>query len=59
MVVKPVAVFGSKTWVMAEMGMKRPNTWERKILRRVYGTVVEQGTRKMRTNQDLCELYRD
>lgn len=29
--------------VMTAMDMKRLNTWERKILKRVYGPVAEQG----------------
>jgi hypothetical protein len=31
--VKPVAVYGSETWPMTEMDMKRLSTWKRKILR--------------------------
>ena len=41
--VKPVAVCGSETWVMSEMDMNRLDTWEGKILGRLYGPVVEQG----------------
>jgi hypothetical protein len=29
--VKPVLVYGSETWAMADMDIKRPGTWERKI----------------------------
>jgi predicted phosphohydrolase len=36
-IVKPVVVYGSETWAMTEMDMKRMGTWERKILRRTYG----------------------
>lgn len=32
-----------KANVMTEMDMKRLNTWERKVLKRVYGPVAEQG----------------
>ena len=32
------------------------NTWERKVLRRIYGPVVEQVIRRIRTNQELQEL---
>jgi hypothetical protein len=39
--------------------MKRLKTWERKILRRIYGPVVEQVTRRIRTNQELWELRKD
>ena len=57
MMVKPVAVYDSKTWAVTEMGMKRLGTWERKILR-LYGPVVEQGMWSIRTNEELRELYR-
>ena len=33
--VKPVAVYGCETWAVAEVDMKRLNTWERKTLRRI------------------------
>ena len=59
MMVKPVVVFGSKTWAMAETDMERLSTWERKILRKIYGPVVEQGMWRIRTNQEVRELYKD
>jgi hypothetical protein len=30
-----------------------------KILRRIYGPVVEQGIWRIRSNQELRELYKD
>jgi hypothetical protein len=39
--------------------LKILGTWERRILRRVHGPVVEQGMWKIRTNQDLRELYKN
>jgi len=39
--------------------MKRMGIWEWKILRRIYGLVVEQGKWTIRTNQELRELYKD
>jgi hypothetical protein len=41
--VKTAVVFGSETWAVAEVDMKRLVTGEREILRRIHGTVVEQG----------------
>jgi hypothetical protein len=35
------------------------NAWERKILSRICGPVAEQGIWKIRSNQELQELYRD
>jgi hypothetical protein len=56
--VKPVVMYRSETRTMTEMDMKRLNTWERKMLRRVYGPAVEQGIWRIRNNQELWELYR-
>jgi hypothetical protein len=39
--------------------MKRLNAWERKILRCMYGPVVEQGKWRIDTNNELWELYKD
>ena len=55
--VEPTVVFGSETGAMIEMDVTRLGTWERKILRRIHGPVVEQGIRRIRTNQELKELY--
>jgi hypothetical protein len=44
---------------MAEMDRKRLNMLERKILRRIHRPVVEQGMWRIRTNQELQELYED
>ena len=41
--VNPAVVFGSETSAVTEMDMERMGTWERKILRRIRGPVVEQG----------------
>ena len=56
--VKPVAVYGSETWALTEMDMKRLGTGERNILR-IHGPVVEKGIWRIRTNQELRKLYRD
>jgi len=47
--VKPVTVYGSETWAMTEMGVKRLSTLERKILRRIEGLVAEQGIWRVKT----------
>jgi hypothetical protein len=41
--VKPVAVCGTETRDMTEMDMTRLSIGERKLLRRMYGPLVEQG----------------
>ena len=54
--VKPA---GSETWTRTETDKKRLGTWERKVLRRIYGPVVELGIWSIRSNQELRELYKD
>jgi hypothetical protein len=44
---------------MTEMDKKRLGTCERKILRRTYEPVGEQGIWRISTNQELRELYKD
>jgi len=34
-------------------------TWERKILGRIYGPMVEQRMWRLRTDLELWELYKD
>ena len=57
--VKPAVVFGSGTVAMAVMDMTRLGMWERKIWRRVYGPLVEQGMWWIWTDQELREQYKD
>ena len=55
--VKPAVVCGSETWHMTGVDMKRLKTWERnKILRRIYGPLVEQVIWRIRTNWQLQKL---
>ena len=58
MMVKQAVVYRSKTWTMTEMDVKRLGTRERKTLR-TYGSVVQQGKWRIRTNQELRKLYKD
>jgi hypothetical protein len=42
-ILKPTVMFGCEAWSMREKDKTRLNMWERKILRKVYGPVTEQG----------------
>jgi len=59
MVVEPVAVFGIGTGAFTELGLKKQCTWERKILRRMYGPVAERGIWRIRSDGELVALYKD
>lgn len=56
-VIKPVVTYASETWCMLKSDERRIATWERKILRRIYGPKVENDEWKMRTNREIYELY--
>jgi len=48
----------SETWAVSEMDIKIRGTEDRKILRRIYEPVAEQGIWRIRMNQELRELYK-
>jgi hypothetical protein len=56
--VKIVAVFGTETWGVNEMEKERLGTWDRKILRRIHGPMVEQGIWRIKTDHELMEIYK-
>jgi hypothetical protein len=39
--------------------MKRLLSWERKLLRKIYGAVNEKGQWRIRRNMELYQLYKD
>ncbi|RZF38840.1 hypothetical protein LSTR_LSTR013781 [Laodelphax striatellus] len=57
-IIKPVCVYGAETWVLTKKDEDLLNTWERKILRRIYGPVNIDGEWRIRTNQELRDLYK-
>jgi hypothetical protein len=44
---------------LADIDMKRLSAGERIILKGMYGPVVKQGIWRVRTDQELRELYKD
>mgnify|MGYP003623231221 CR=1 FL=1 len=55
--IKPVLTYGSETWVLTEHDKSRLAVFERKILRKVYGPVKENGEWRLRYNREIYELY--
>jgi hypothetical protein len=50
-------MFGCEAWFLTEKDKIRLNIWERKILRKVYGPITEQGVWRIIGNEELRELY--
>ena len=56
-VLRPVVMYSCESWVMTSRDETLLNTWERKILRRIYGPVAEAGLWRSRTNEEVYSLY--
>ena len=52
----PLLTHGAKTWVLSKQDEHRLSIFERKILRRIYGPVMDRGCWRIRTNQELYQL---
>lgn len=58
-VIRPVVMYGSETWTMTVAEEELLRRWERKILRKIFGAVNEDGQWRIRRNKELEELYRN
>jgi hypothetical protein len=56
-VVKPVVTYGSETWTLAVADEELLRRWERKILRKIYGAVNDNGQWRIRKNEEIKALY--
>lgn len=59
-VIRPVVTYGSETWTITKTNERRLRCFERKVLRKIYGPIKDQGTQqyRIRTNKELEELYK-
>ena len=58
--IRPVITYGSDAWVINKCDEKRLLVFERKILRRIYGPMLEEGAPpRIRYNDELYALFND
>jgi hypothetical protein len=55
--IKPVLCYGSVTWTLTQTAEQMLNTFERKILRRIFGPTQEGGRWRPSWNSELYSLY--
>jgi len=55
--IRLVLPYGAETWVLSNQDEHRLSIFERKILQRIYGPVTDGGRWRIRTNQELYQLY--
>lgn len=54
---RPVLTCGCETWSVTKGDEKKINIIERKILRRIYGSLMESGEYRRLSNQELYQMY--
>ena len=55
----PVLLYGAECWTISKTAEQILGSFERKILRRIYGPVCEEGEWRRRRNCELYVLYQD
>jgi hypothetical protein len=55
--IRPALTYGAETWVLTKQDKQPLSIFERKILRRIYDPVMDRGRWRVRTNQELCQLF--
>ena len=54
--IRPVLTYGAETLVLSKQDEHRLSIFECKILRRIYGPVIDGGRRQITTNQELLSI---
>jgi len=57
--IKPILCYGSVTWTLTQTAEQMLNTFERKILPRIYGPTQEGGCWRPKWNSELYSLYNE
>ena len=54
-IIRPVVTYGSETWTLIKSAENILNTWERKVLRRIFGPTKDEKGWRMHTNNEVYE----
>ncbi|KAL4127579.1 hypothetical protein QTP88_011746 [Uroleucon formosanum] len=54
---RPVLAYGCETWSVTKGDEEKLLIFERKILRRIYGPIYENGDYRIRTNGEIYQLF--
>jgi hypothetical protein len=55
--VRPALSCASETWPLSRLDERLLSSFERRILRHIFGPVYENGTQRRRYNHELCKLF--
>jgi hypothetical protein len=56
--IKLTVLYGCEMWARTEQMKSSLKTWERKILRKIYGPVKDQNGWRIQTNDELQTMYK-
>lgn len=56
-ILRPTVTYGSEAWTLTSECVRMLRVWERKVLRRIYGPVRMGERWRIRSNQELQDLY--
>jgi len=57
-VIRPVVTYACETWILKETITNRLMVFERKILRKTFGPTYENGSWRIKTNEELEKLMK-
>jgi hypothetical protein len=54
--IRPVVTYGAEKWTLTTAEENALRRFERRVLRKIYGPVVDKGVWRIRYNEELCKL---
>ena len=57
-VIRPIITYASETWALKETTIQKLLVFERKILRRIFGSTKENQIWRIKTNEELDKLIK-
>ena len=57
-VIREIVTYRTETWTLTNTAEKMLMTWDRKILRKIYGPTNENGQWRIKTNSELLDKYK-
>jgi hypothetical protein len=58
-IIRPVVTYGSEIWCLTANDKRSLQTWEPKVLRKIYGPVYDNGIWRIMANKELMALYQE
>lgn len=58
-ILRPIITYGSESWTLTKLQENKLKIFERKILRRIFGPICENGVWRSRYNDELYTIYGD